>query len=98
MKILEPKLSPPEMVCYARERLFHFLDQHLHKTLISITSEGGYGKTTLVSSYLKSRKLPAVWYRLEASDRNPRVFLSNLQEGLCSHQTVGFPREKHDSE
>ncbi|MED1857158.1 BTAD domain-containing putative transcriptional regulator [Brevibacillus reuszeri] len=83
MKIFESKLSPPEMrKCLTRERLFHFLDQNLHKKVISITSEGGYGKTTLVSSYVQAKKVSAVWYRLEASDRDPLVFLSYLKAGL----------------
>ncbi|MFE1629196.1 tetratricopeptide repeat protein [Brevibacillus reuszeri] len=86
MKIFESKLSPPEMrKCLTRERLFQFLDQHLHKKVISISSEGGYGKTTLVSSYVREKKLAAVWYRLEASDRDPLVFLSYLNAGLLAH-------------
>lgn len=86
MKIFESKLSPPELTkCFPRERLFQFLDQHLHKKLLSITCEGGYGKTTLLSSYLKARSIPAVWYRLETSDCNPHVFLAYLRAGLEKH-------------
>ncbi|MED4586529.1 BTAD domain-containing putative transcriptional regulator [Brevibacillus choshinensis] len=86
MKIFESKLSPPELTkCFPRERLFLFLDQHLHKTLLSITCEGGYGKTTLISSYLKARSISAVWYRLETSDRNPHTFLAYLTAGLGKH-------------
>lgn len=86
MKIFESKLSPPELTkCFPRERLFHFLDQHHHKRLLSITCEGGYGKTTLLSSYLKAKSIPAVWYRLETSDRNPHVFLAYLKTGLEKH-------------
>lgn len=100
MKIFESKLSPPETRKYlARERLFRMLDKHLPKSLISITSEGGYGKTTLLSSYVKERQIFAVWYRLEASDRDPLAFLTYLRAGLSAHPAckMALAEQEHET-
>jgi len=40
----------------------------------------GAGKTTLVASYLETRKAPLFWYQLDAGDADPPTFFSYLVE------------------
>lgn len=77
-----------------RPRLHHLLDRHLQVKLMTVVGEPGYGKTTLISSYLQERKLPAVWYQLHESDRSSDVFLSHLQTALAKQlkKRSGHPR------
>jgi len=42
--------------------------------VIWVSGPPGCGKTTLVSSYLEARKLPCLWYQLEAGDADPATF------------------------
>jgi len=77
MLFFESKLSVPHYSPYLiRDRLFTYLNEHLDCSLICLISEGGYGKTTLVSSFIKENNLPSVWYKLSQMDGNPAVFLS----------------------
>jgi LuxR family maltose regulon positive regulatory protein len=81
--IIESKLRVPELSPYlVRERLFTMIDKCLDRSLICLTSPGGYGKTTLVASYLKERKVPAVWYRLAHQDRDPHTFLFYMKNAI----------------
>lgn len=83
MIILESKLSVPYFSPYLiRTRLFSYLENHLDRSLVSLTSIGGYGKTTLLSSFVKERSIPAIWYQLSHQDRNPRTFLSYLKTAI----------------
>jgi len=85
MVIYESKLRLPNnfIPLLKRKRLFSFLERNLHRTLICITSEGGFGKTTLVSSFLKELKIPFVWYQLTQIDRNPLSFLTYFKTAIA---------------
>ncbi len=84
MIIIESKLRAPDHSPYLiREHLFDFIDQHLTTcSLICINAASGYGKTTLLSSYLMERDMEAVWYRLTHHDRYPHTFLSYLKTAV----------------
>lgn len=73
------KLTPPTLpVVLKRPRLFRLLDKSRARQLIWITAPPGAGKTTLVASYLKARRLPVLWYRLDESDVDPSSFFHYL--------------------
>ncbi|MFK2825746.1 tetratricopeptide repeat protein [Bacillus sp. B190/17] len=83
MKIIQSKLRIPNYSpSLKRDRLFSYLEKRHEASIIEITSESGYGKTTLVSSYIREKNIPAVWYELESSDRYAHVFLTYLKAGL----------------
>lgn len=63
-KITRPKLSG----IVKRERLFHLLDQGKQKPVVWVAAQAGSGKTTLVASWLDSRKLPCLWYQIDEGD------------------------------
>src|SRR6185369_9260910 len=69
-----------------RERLFRLLDKSREKPVIWISGPGGSGKTTLVSSYLETRKLSAIWYQVDQGDADPAAFFYYM--GLALRDTL----------
>lgn len=73
------KLTLPSMpVVIKRPRLFRLLDHARKRPLTWIAAPAGFGKTTLVASYLKARRLPVCWYRLDEGDADPSTFFHYL--------------------
>ena len=73
------KLTRPRLYrTLPRERLFQRLDEARKHQGVWIASSPGSGKTTLVSSYLESRKLNAVWYQIDSGDADPASFFYYL--------------------
>ncbi|BCG48694.1 Transcriptional activator of maltose regulon, MalT [Citrifermentans bremense] len=68
-----------------RERLFRLLD-HTDKPVRWISGPGGSGKTTLVSSYLEARDIPAIWYQADQTDADPATFFYYM--GLAFQDSV----------
>jgi len=48
------------------------------RPVIWVTGPPGCGKTTLVASYLDARKLPCLWYQVDAGDADPATFFYYL--------------------
>ncbi|MDH3972999.1 MAG: hypothetical protein OEV42_01850, partial [Deltaproteobacteria bacterium] len=71
-----------------RERLYSLLDKRPPVSWIS--SPGGSGKTTLTASYLRSRNIPHIWYRLDGGDGDIATFFHYL--GLAAKKAA--PRRK----
>ncbi len=69
-----------------RERLFLSLDESSHKAIVWINSPAGSGKTTLIASYLAARKLPCLWYLVDAQDADPANFFYYM--GLASQEKI----------
>ncbi len=83
MNIIESKLTIPDFTPYlVRTRLFSFLEKNLERTLLVVSADGGYGKTTLLSSFVTMNEIPTVWYQMGHADRHPHVFLTYLKTGL----------------
>jgi LuxR family maltose regulon positive regulatory protein len=75
----------------ARLRLFEQINDGLDKALILISAPAGYGKTTLVSSWLRETGVASAWLSLDESDNDPirflQYFLAALQNALPSLET-----------
>jgi len=69
-----------------RERVFDLLDDLRRKPVVWINGPAGSGKTSLVSSYLHSRKMPHIWYRLDEGDADISAFFYYL--GLGARQAA----------
>jgi LuxR family maltose regulon positive regulatory protein len=87
-KITAPGLSAGIV---QRKRLFRLLENGRGKGVVWISGPGGSGKTTLVSSYLEERKLPAIWYHVDQGDADPATFFYYM--GLAFKESVSLDHE-----
>lgn len=74
----------------SRKRLFKLLDNCFKKPVVWVSSPTGSGKTTLISSYLESRKLHGVWYQCDEGDADLAAFFYYM--GLAAKKAA--PRYK----
>ena len=63
-KVSAPRLSE----VYRRSALFRALDAARKKRVTWISAPAGAGKTSLVTTYLAARRLPSLWYNVDARD------------------------------
>lgn len=82
------KLTPPRLPkVVERTRLYRQLDQvRKQRPIIWITAPPGMGKTTLVASYLRARKLKPLWYQVDQGDADLATFFHYL--GLACQQAA----------
>src|SRR4030067_3291287 len=67
--VSNPKVTPPRLFkALLRKRLFRLIDINRAKPVIWVAAPGGSGKTTLITSYLHTRKLPCLWYQIDKGD------------------------------
>ena len=66
----------------ARPRLSDLIHGGLDRALILVSAPAGYGKTTLVSSWLKEKETPSAWLSLDGGDNDPIRFLQYLLAAL----------------
>ncbi|MEK6679057.1 MAG: hypothetical protein AABY39_06545, partial [Nitrospirota bacterium] len=87
------KITPPRLTenVYLRKRLFKAIDSARKKPVVWIAAPGGAGKTTLITSYLKEKKLPCLWYQIDAGDGDIASFFHYM--GIAAKQSV--PRKKN---
>jgi LuxR family maltose regulon positive regulatory protein len=76
-KLHRPRLTP---ITVARPRLTALLSPQRPLTLV--IAPAGYGKTTLISSWLEERALPYAWLTLDKSDDDPAMFMNYLIAAL----------------
>ena len=78
-KLFAPTIRPDHV---SRPRLIAQLNTGLDKTLSLISAPAGYGKTTLVCSWLHKINLPYTWISLDEGDNDPLRFLQYLLTAL----------------
>ena len=80
------KISPPAVgEVLPRSRLFALLDDSGPADAVWISGPGGAGKTTLMASYLATNKVPVLWYRVDALDREPANFFHSFAMAAACH-------------
>lgn len=82
--ILTTKLyiPPPHPELIPRPRLIKRLNNGLYRKLTLISAPAGFGKTTLVSSWLQQIDPPAAWLSLDEGDNDLARFLIYLTAAL----------------
>jgi len=77
---LPPKVSRPSAAgLVERERLFVLLDRFRRRPITWVEGPPGAGKTSLVSSWIEARRLPCLWYQVDAGDSDPATFFHYLR-------------------
>lgn len=65
-----------------RPHLNQLVSQGSERQLILLSAPAGYGKTTLVSTWLNKTNIPNAWISLDDSDNDPNRFLQYLYTAL----------------
>ena len=69
-----------------RPRLLELLNGGMDRALILVSAPAGYGKTTLLSSWLRETRISSAWLSLDIRDNDPLHFLQYFLSAL--HQIV----------
>jgi len=77
---------PNSLGALARKRLMTELDKVPEQTVSWISGPAGSGKTTLAAGYLDERKLPCLWYQLDAGDGDIASFFYYM--GLAAQKAA----------
>src|SRR6266516_1958283 len=78
-KLYIPPLRP-NVVC--RPRLIERLNEGLLRKLTLISAPAGFGKTTLISAWVKGIERPTAWLSLDEGENDPARFLTYLVAAL----------------
>ena len=91
--MVKHKITAPGLTAgiVQRERLFRLLEKNSDKPVKWLCGPGGSGKTTLVASYLETRKLPVIWYQVDQKDADPATFFYYM--GLAFRDCVSSDHE-----
>ena len=78
--ILHAKLQMPPLRpdLVPRSRLLAHLNAGLHRKLTLISAPAGFGKTTIIRSWIAASGQPAAWLSLDERDNDPARFLIYL--------------------
>lgn len=81
-KLYIPPLRPNVVL---RPRLIERLNEGLYRKLILIAAPAGFGKSTLLSEWIKGLGRPVAWLSLDEGDNDPARFLAYL---ITAIQTI----------
>jgi len=75
-------IPQPRKKLIRRDHLFDLLNGGIQGKLILVSAPAGYGKTTLISSWLKAQDLPVAWVSIDEEDNEYFRFFRYLLEAL----------------
>jgi LuxR family transcriptional regulator, maltose regulon positive regulatory protein len=78
-KLVEPPLRPGFLF---RSRLIEKLNQGINRHLTLVSAPAGFGKTSLILSWVKNTSHPCAWVSLDPHDNNPARFFTYLAEAV----------------
>jgi LuxR family maltose regulon positive regulatory protein len=78
-KLFTPQPGPNLVL---RPRLAALLAKSPHHCLTLVSAPAGYGKTSLVSSWLQDIAIPSAWISLDETENDPKRFLQYLLAAL----------------
>jgi LuxR family maltose regulon positive regulatory protein len=78
-KFYVPPVRPTQIT---RPRLNNLINGGMNQALILVSAPAGYGKSTLVSRWLKESQIPSAWLSLDSGDNDPNRFLQYLLTSL----------------
>jgi len=82
--LLRTKIQPPSISTriIVRDRLIQLINQSKEARLILVSAPAGFGKTTLVNSWLDQTGIPVAWIGLEKEENDLVRFLNYLISAL----------------
>ena len=85
------KIRPPELRedVLSRARLLDWLHAKIHRRIVTVVAEAGYGKTTLLADFSRHTRLRTIWYRLDQEDGDVVTFVRYLH-AACREVAPGF--------
>lgn len=94
--LLSSKYSLPEVSDFVidRSRLLEPLSQVDFEKVITVIAPAGFGKTTLLASYIANVDYPVAWYSLDENDNESSQFLHYLVESIHRATGNGIPRTR----
>ena len=84
--LISTKLHRPPIIqdLLPRPGLVERLGKERHIALSLVSAPAGYGKSTLIASWLETRARPSVWLTLDEEDNDPVVFLTYVIAAIQS--------------
>lgn len=85
-----------------RSNLFEKLNMGLERKLILISAPAGFGKTTVISDWIRESNITSAWYSIDKRDNDPKEFLcyiiaavKNIDSdfGLSSQKLLNTPQK-----
>jgi LuxR family maltose regulon positive regulatory protein len=94
--LIRTKLYKPQIPANLVDRpwLLEWPSQHRRRPLTLVSASDGYGKTTLISSWLESVESPSAWLSLDEYDDNLTGFLTYF---IAAVQTI-FPESGRETQ
>jgi LuxR family maltose regulon positive regulatory protein len=68
-----------------RVRLLGWLNVKIHRRVVLVTAEAGYGKTTLLADFSRRSRVRTLWFRLDRGDRDWLGFIVYLVAAVRIH-------------
>ena len=68
-----------------RPHLLEQLDKHRGRPLTLVSAPAGYGKSSIISSWLETNEYPGAWLSLSKSDGDIRTFISYFIAAIREH-------------
>jgi LuxR family maltose regulon positive regulatory protein len=68
-----------------RVRLLEWLHVKIHRRVVLVMAEAGYGKTTLLADYSRRSRVRTLWFRLDRGDRDWVGFIAYLVAAVRIH-------------
>jgi LuxR family maltose regulon positive regulatory protein len=96
-QVLPTKLHPPllQKDIVLRSDLIYQLNQGLNRRCVLISAPAGFGKTTLINSWLAEQNLPFAWLSLDRADNDLSRFFSYLLSALAQiHPDFGLQTDE----
>jgi LuxR family maltose regulon positive regulatory protein len=87
------KVQPPPVRAetLARDRLLDWLHVKIHRRVVLVLAEAGYGKTTLLADFTRRTRLRMFWFRLDRGDRDWLGLLAHLVAAVRVHEPEFAP-------
>jgi ATP/maltotriose-dependent transcriptional regulator MalT/DNA-binding SARP family transcriptional activator len=88
------KLTRPRLHnAVPRERVFAVLDrERAARPALCVVGPPGAGKTTVVATWLESRRLSGIWYQVDPGDADLPTFFHYLGQGVLPYTRAGQPQ------